>query len=202
MKLAHSDSNRLQPVDARSQVADERMGHSRPLSPRSGRTGWLLVLGAAIGILLLTAYGLSSVRPPESTAAPDFTLSFFDGSKISLHELGGRVVVVNFWGSWCPPCREEAPALEKLWREYEARGVSFIGVNINDASDSAMAFIQEYGITYPNGPDPYGRIATAYRVSKVPETFLISREGLITERLIGAVDETYLRDRLNQLVGR
>ncbi len=169
-------------------------------SPQSGKARWLLVLGVAIAMLVLVGQGLSSQRPLESAPAPDFTLTTFDGGAVSLRALRDQVVVLNFWASWCGPCREEAEILEKLWREYQSQGVSFVGVNLNDPRSNALAFLDEFGITYPNGPDPYGRVAAAFRVRKVPETFLISKDGLIQARIVGAVVERELRASLNQLL--
>ena len=163
---------------------------------------WLLVAFVGIAIMMLVAYGLSSQRPLESAPAPDFTLSIFDGGKVSLRELRGEVVVVNFWASWCAPCREEAPALEKLWREYQALGVSFVGVNVKDVGNNALAFVEQYGLTYPNGPDPHGSITGSYRVRKVPETFLISREGVIERRFVGAIVEQQLQASIDELLAR
>lgn len=164
--------------------------------------GRLLPGVVGISLLLLVGYGLSSQRPLESAPAPDLAMSLFDGGKLSLRELRGDVVVLNFWASWCAPCREEAPVLEKLWREYRAKGVSFVGVNIKDVSNNALAFVEQYGITYPNGPDPRGSIAGSYRVRKVPETFLISREGVIERRFVGAVVEQQLQASINELLER
>lgn len=145
-------------------------------------------------------YGFISQGPIEEGPAPDFTLSLFNSGELSLGELQGQVVVVNFWASWGVPCRSEADALERAWREYADSGVVFIGVNTNDVTVKAMAFIEEFAITYPNGPDAYGRIARAYRLTGVPETFFISEEGEVTERHIGAINEAELGVVLDRLL--
>jgi cytochrome c biogenesis protein CcdA len=109
--------------------------------------------------------------------APDFTLTTFKGTTISLEDLRGKPVVINFWASWCPPCRIEAPLIERTWRAYKKRGPIFIGVNIQDRKEDALNYIREFDITYPNGPDPTGEIAIDYGVSGLPVTFFVSSRG-------------------------
>jgi cytochrome c biogenesis protein CcmG/thiol:disulfide interchange protein DsbE len=167
---------------------------------KKGKAGWISTV-AAIGFLLILGYGLRSQFVSAIGApAPDFTLSLLDGRELSLADQRGLVVVVNFWASWCSPCRDEAPALERVWREYEDKGVVFVGVNVNDVTANAMAFIEEFNITYPNGPDPYNRISKAYHTTGVPETFLIAKEGRLAEQYIGSVAETRLRAALEELL--
>ena len=157
----------------------------------------LIASVAVICILILLGYGFWSQRSPEGRTAPDFALSLFDGEEIFLREMRGRVVVVNFWGSWCVPCRQEASALERVWQDYRDEGVSFVGVNVKDATPKALAFIEEFGITYPNGPDTYGRISSSFRVLKVPETFVVAPDGRLVGRFVGAVSEADLTESLN-----
>jgi cytochrome c biogenesis protein CcmG/thiol:disulfide interchange protein DsbE len=179
------------------------MNESASLARPEAMAGRLITVAAAIGILLVLAYGFWTQRSMEEAPAPNFTLSLFDGGEITLAELRGRVVVVNFWASWCIPCRKEAPALEKAWREYRDDGVSFIGVNVKDVRSKALAFIEEFDITYPNGPDdPYGRISRSFRVYGLPETFLMAKDGEIAKRFIGAITEDELGAILDQLVQR
>ena len=167
---------------------------------KRGKAGWIIT-AAAIGFLLILGYGL---RPqfgsPIGAPAPDFTLTLFDGGELSLADRRGSVVVVNFWASWCPPCRDEAPALEKVWREYEDKGVVFVGVDFKDVTTKAMAFIEEFDITYPNGPDPYNRISRAYRITGVPETFLIAKDGRLAMWYRGPITEAGLRAALEELL--
>ena len=167
---------------------------------KRGKAGWI-VTATAIGFLLILGYGLrSQFVSPIGAPAPDFTLSLFDGGELSLADRRGLVVVVNFWASWCSPCRDEAPALERVWQEYEDEGVVFIGVNVNDITAKAMAFIEEFNITYPNGPDPYDRISRAYHTTGVPETFLIAKDGRLAEWYRGPITEARLRAALEELL--
>lgn len=172
----------------------------RASSPSKNRASCLITVAVATAVLLLVAYGLFSQRSLEGGPAPGFALSLFDGGEVSLLDLRGRVVVLNFWASWCTPCREEAPALEQIWREYQAAEVSVVGVNIKDARANALAFIDEFEISYPNGPDSYGRISGSYRVYRVPETFVINTDGEIATRFVGPVVEQQLRDVLEELL--
>lgn len=169
-------------------------------SRSKNKAGCLITVAVATAVLLLVAYGLFSQRSLEGGPAPGFTLSLFDGGEVSLLDFRGQVVVLNFWASWCTPCREEAPALEQIWREYQAERLSVVGVNIKDARANAMAFIDEFEISYPNGPDSYNRISGSYRVYKVPETFVINVDGEIATRFVGPVAEEQLRDVLKELL--
>ncbi len=120
-----------------------------------------------VGFLGLLVWGMLNKEPITGLSgitmvnrpAPNFTLTTFKGTTISLADLRGKTVVINFWASWCPPCRIEAPLLERTWRAYKNRGLIFLGVNIQDRKEDALNFIREFGITYPNGPDPTGEIS-------------------------------------------
>ena len=121
--------------------------------------------------------------------APDFTLTTFKGDTISLAGLMGKPVVINFWASWCPPCRVEATLLERTARAYKNRGVVFLGVDIQDREKDALNYIREFDITYPNAPDPTGEVSIDYGVSGLPVTFFISRKGEIVSRWVGAIEK-------------
>jgi len=158
---------------------------------------------AALLVLALLAYGImAQARGPRNRGqAPDFTLPLYQGGELSLADLRGQVVVLNFWASWCPPCRDEAPILEAGWQRYRDKGVIFVGVDYMDTEPAARDFIEEFGITCPNGPDLGGRIARAYRIRGVPETFFITPQGEIAEVVIGPLTEDRLSATLEQLLG-
>ena len=143
--------------------------------------GALVAWIAVFGLLTLLAVGL--LRKQEGPVsigqtAPNFTLTTFDGDQISLKDLDGKVVVVNFWASWCKPCEEEAAELETAWRMYQPRGdVVFLGVDYVDTETEAMAYLEKFDVSYPNGPDLRTEISQAYRIRGVPETYIIGKDG-------------------------
>ena len=109
--------------------------------------------------------------------AADFELRLFGGDLLRMSDLEGKVVVLNFWASWCPPCRAEMPDFEEMWQEMKDDGVVFVGVAVSDSPEEARAFVEATGVTYPVGVDSSGSIAGDYRVLSLPTTFLIDREG-------------------------
>jgi cytochrome c biogenesis protein CcmG, thiol:disulfide interchange protein DsbE len=123
--------------------------------------------------------------------------------EIALRELRGVPVVLNFWASWCPPCRQEAPRLERRWRAGRKRGVLVMGLDMQDLTGSAKEFIREFGITYPNVRDPGDDVAREWGVTGLPETFFISARGRVVGHVIGAVSSGQLDDGVRAaLAGR
>ena len=173
-----------------------------PLHRLSRRFTQPLMLAMAMGVLGLLAYGViaKAENPLSEGLAPEFTLTLFDGEQLSLSELRGQVVVINVWASWCPPCREEAPVLERAWRRYRDRGVTFVGLDYMDTEPAALSYLKEFDITYPNGPDLGSRISRAYNVQGVPETFFITPEGEIAEVYVGPLSEAWLTGILERLL--
>lgn len=133
----------------------------------------------------------TTFRPASRPKAPVVSGVTLTGSKLSLASYRGTVVVLNFWGSWCPPCRAEAPTLAVLSQQYRAKGVRFVGVDVRDSPASAEAFERGYGIDYPSLNDPGGEVALAFRStvppSAIPATLVIDRSGRIAGRFIGRV---------------
>ncbi|MDO8567523.1 MAG: TlpA disulfide reductase family protein [Dehalococcoidales bacterium] len=164
--------------------------------------GALIIIGA--GAALFTTSRAPSSSPNQSVAvspkpAPDFKLELFSGQTIVLKDFTGkRPVVINFWASWCPPCRDEAPTLAKVSKMYEGR-VEFIGVVINDTQANALAFMKEFGISYDNGIDQ-DNVSGKYGISGIPETFWIDKQGQLVGHWIGAIDEANLTSRIQKLI--
>jgi len=155
---------------------------------RTIQWGFVVVWIAVLGLLGLVAFKLLQVQQGPvgvGTKAPEFTLTTFNGDQIDLSDLQGKVVVLNFWASWCKPCEQEARELEQAYQRYKDEGVAFLGVDYVDTEKEALAYLDRFGITYPNGPDLGTRISQAYRIRGVPETYIIGPEGEIAVVKIG-----------------
>ncbi|MBI5668816.1 MAG: TlpA family protein disulfide reductase [Chloroflexi bacterium] len=137
---------------------------------------------------------------PQAGAAPDFTLTTLTGETYKLSDLKGQVVVINFWASWCGPCRVEAPELQKVWDSYKDKGVMFLGVAYTDTERGAKAFIQQYNQTYPNGLDIGTKISDLYNIQGVPETFIVNQKGEVVEFIMQQVNETELSRILDRVL--
>ena len=166
------------------------------------RTGLIVTFAFILALLAVLAWGLKKVQagPVSSGMAPDFSLTSFDGRTLTLSELRGQVVIINFWASWCPPCREEAAYLEQTWRKYKDKGVIFIGVDWVDTEKEALAYMKEFDLTYFNGPDIGTRIAQAYNIQGVPETFYVAKNGELRGVHIGPLKSPELDDKINELL--
>jgi DsbE subfamily thiol:disulfide oxidoreductase len=138
----------------------------------------------------------------DASAARDFDLDLIGGGTVQLSDLRGKVVMVDFWASWCPPCRVEAPALAKVYREFQGQPVEFLGVDIWDNIGDAELFLQQEGQAYPNGFDASGVVAIDYGVRGIPEKYFIDREGILVKKLSGPLTETTLRNTINELLER
>jgi cytochrome c biogenesis protein CcmG/thiol:disulfide interchange protein DsbE len=165
----------------------------------------ILAVGLVALLLALLIWKVargSGNKAAPGKPAPNFTLNRIDRpGRLQLAALRGKVVVLNFWASWCrPACYEEAPALERTWREYKDKGVVVVGIDIQDRDEAARTFLAEFGHSFPNAPDPAGRIAVDYGVYGVPETFFIDRNGRVRFKQVGALTDELARQRLDTLL--
>lgn len=161
-----------------------------------------MVLAVIVVVIAVVGIALVRQRQPQPTtgAAPDFTITTFDGEAFTLSEQRGKVVVVNFWASWCAPCREEAPALQRLSERYGER-VVFLGITHADPVQDSLAFIEQYGITYANAEDPRDEVSKRlYRITGVPESFVVDQEGQVARFFFSAVDEVEMAALLDDLL--
>jgi len=163
----------------------------------------MLAIGVLLllGLLAIFAFGLQKRESVQlqGMAAPPFAVTTFTGEQFSLAGLQGKPVVINFWASWCVECYKEAGLLEQAYQEYKDQGVTFLGIAYLDTDKEAQAYMQKYGITYPSGHDVASKIARAYRITGVPETFFINQQGKIIHVQIGPIEPTQLYQLLDQL---
>ncbi len=174
-------------------MEDDIQKAKEPLQDDGSTNRWkftkaLIWLGL-IAFLVFVGFGLlktqrGSARKGEK--APDFTLTSFDGKRYALADNHGKVVVLNFWASWCHPCEQEAEALETAWQSFKDRGdVLFLGIDYVDTEPEAMGYLAKYHVSFPNGADMGTKISQAYRISGVPETYIIDKNGIVAFTLKG-----------------
>ena len=180
------------------------------VKPHGIRWGMILVWGAVIALLVLLGWGLvrtQATRPEAGQVAPDFDVEFFNGFEwesrpvANLSDMQGKVVVINFWASWCVECRLEAELIEDTWRQYQNQDVVFLGVAYSDVEPNAIAYLDEFNITYPNAPDLGTDVSDMYEITGVPETFIVDKEGIIRHVQIGPLNQQTLDGVIQQLLG-
>lgn len=186
-------------------------------APRRGVPIWIQIIIWIFLVGLLTIVGFQLSRIQEGTVQPgstinDFTIETFEGydyngqTQIKFSDLRGKVVVINFWASWCKPCEQEAAALEAAWKEYEPTGeVVFIGADYVDTPTEAGIYLKKFNITYPNGEDrdlQRGRPLSQYfRITGVPETYFVDKEGVLNFVHIGPLTSVeQIRERIDPLL--
>ncbi|KGH48373.1 redoxin [Modestobacter caceresii] len=150
-----------------------------------------------------TPYG-EVIPEGERATAPDFSGTLLDGGEFDSGELAGDVAVLNFWGSWCAPCRVESPEFQEVYTDVRDDGVQFLGLNVKDTEQLANAFLESKGITFPSLFDPRGEVALAFRdypAAAIPSTIVLDREGRVAAVYTGAVRQDDLRTVIAQLTG-
>ena len=162
---------------------------------------WAMVQsgGRPAGIAINSMFGEVELREGP---ARDFSLTLFDGSDLRLSDMRGKVVMVDFWSSWCAPCRQEAPALEAAYERFRDQGVEFVGVAIWDSEEAATDFINQVGQQYPSGLDSKGAIAIDYGVTGIPEKYFVDRDGVLANKFVGPVTQMELERVLSELLAR
>jgi peroxiredoxin len=156
----------------------------------------VILLGGAVGAAAYWSRGATVgaaadfpvSRPAEPTAAPDLELPDLTGQPVRLGDLRGRVVLLNFWATWCAPCREEMPALETLAGELGPRGLAVVGVNFKEPKPEVQAFMRDHRLGFPTLLDADGRVAQRYQVFGLPATFVVDRRGMLVGSVLGIRD--------------
>ncbi|MEU5635727.1 TlpA family protein disulfide reductase [Streptomyces rishiriensis] len=188
-----------------------------PARVRPRRAALTTAAGGAVAALLLSACtsggvsggggdtnfvmgkdGVSTVERDKRDAAPDLSGKAIDGGQLDIKSYKGKVVVLNVWGSWCSPCRAEAPNFEKVSTDLKGKGVQFVGINLDTSNKNALVFEKEQGVTYPSLSDPTGKLMLRFKkgtlnLQAIPSTLVIDREGKIAARSLAALTEDKLR---------
>lgn len=162
----------------------------------------ILVAGAAWTIASrVPAEAAQATRDRARRAAPDFSLDTLGGGTFKLADQSGKPVVVNFWASWCPPCREELPAFEKVYQNDRDKGLVVVGVNVAESSDVVVKFVAETGLTFPIALDVSGETTALYGIEGMPTTFFVGRDGTIHDMVIGGpLTEAAIESKVAELM--
>lgn len=157
-----------------------------------------LLLGGSL--LVQGCSDKTPVPPAAKEAAPDFQMTLFDGSDFQLSAQKGKVVVINFFASWCVSCGEETPHIEKAAKKYSPQTVVFLAVAVDDTEKKAIAFMKKSGLTIPAGLDKTGKIKDSYGLYGMPTTFFIDKNGKISYFHAGVVTEELLKSEIDKLL--
>ena len=163
----------------------------------------IAVVAATILLLVKGAPESSPLTKPSPEArepAPDFTLVTLNGGDFHFGDHKGKPILINFFASWCLPCREEMPVIEKIVREYGPKGVVFLGIAVDDTEEKMKDFIKKYGVTFPVGLDKTAKIQKSFDIYGIPTTYFISKQGIINYSHSGAVTEELLHHELDKLL--
>lgn len=175
------------------------------------RAGTVVALALVAGLLALLVWRVAhqqsakgftdKIAAGKKPAAPLFTLKKLNGpGRVSLASLRGHPVVLNFWASWCAPCKAEAPRFETAWRQWRARGVRFVGIDANDFASDGRRFARKYGITYLNLADGQGSTLGRWGVTGFPETFFIDAQGRVVAHVAGEIKTAELQDGIGKAI--
>ncbi|HKT12655.1 MAG TPA: TlpA disulfide reductase family protein [Terriglobia bacterium] len=151
---------------------------------------WVVVAVATAALVWLVVRPRPRGPVKMGESAPGFTLSQLPSGKLSLSEFKGHVVVLNFWATWCPPCVMETPSLEKFASEMKPQGVAVLGVSVDENENQLKQFVQQYHLSYPVARDPSAALANSYGTYKLPESYIIGRDGRVADKIIGATNWT------------
>ncbi len=166
---------------------------------RYGRGNLVLIAVVILGLLATTGCTTTTSGSGGGRVgqlAPDFTLADLDGNQVSLSDFRGKTVFINFWATWCPPCREEMPAIEALYQQYKDKDVVVLGVDILETEGEVRQFVEEGGYSWTFVMDTTGEVTASYQVGAIPTSFFIDKEGIIRVIQIGAMTKGAMEARL------
>ena len=156
----------------------------------------LLMLG---GLLAASVAVWDATRDRSVNAgdlAPEFSVVTEEGKTLTRSDFGGKVLILNFWASWCAPCREETPSMEQLHQRLKDRGLMLLGVSVDKSADKYKAFLKRYNVTFPTSHDPGKSVSDSYSTYRYPETYIIGRDGRVVEKIVGRknwTDESFIK---------
>ncbi|MDF2683639.1 MAG: thiol-disulfide oxidoreductase [Brevibacillus sp.] len=161
------------------------------------------VLGLLLVALVFALYS-SFVKDPNAVkvgrAAPNFSLQQLNGPEIALGDLKGKGVILNFWGTWCEPCKKEMPALQQQYNQFKDKGLVVLGVNIGESPVAVEPFIKQFGVNFPILLDSDSQITKLYRIGPIPTTFFISPDGDVEEIFIGQLNEAMISEKVKKIL--
>ena len=160
----------------------------------------LIMIMALVVVILLMNQFRSQEGQSVGEQAPEFTLNDFEGTPVSLTDLRGKVVMLNFWSAACPPCREKMPTLQRIYEDLQARGFTILAINVNDRPQDALKYLTDNGYTFPALRDADLSVARMYAVTGIPKTLMLDRNGMIRDVRLGPTDEATLRRLIEELL--
>jgi cytochrome c biogenesis protein CcmG/thiol:disulfide interchange protein DsbE len=175
------------------------------MTRRLKTTAQLIALAGVAGLLALLVWSVVHQQhaPGVGSVAPAFTLSRLEGpGSVSLAAYRGKPVVLNFWASWCEPCKSEAAVLQRDWTSYRDRGVVFLGVDYHDLSSDARRFVSAHELTFPMLEDGSGSVTGRYGISQVPETYVLNRQGRVVAHLRGPITDPGFGDEFRNAIAK
>ncbi|SFX27366.1 Peroxiredoxin [Thermoactinomyces sp. DSM 45891] len=161
-----------------------------------------LIFVVLIVMVGYTIYQMSSSgkQPGRGDVAPNFTLTTLDGKKMSLSDLKGKGVMLNFWGTWCEPCKAEMPAMKQVYKKYQDKGFEIVAVNVGESDVAVHSFMKSYDLDFPVWLDPDKDVTRLYRVGPIPSTFFIDDKGIVARQNMGELNLAQLEVYVNEIL--